>query len=66
MRATGKIWVTSTVLEGNFAIRVMTANVATEESHVRAAFKSQWELNNHSHTHAHKMKVASLDGHEST
>lgn len=40
VNATGKIWVTSTVLEGKFAIRVMTANVATEESHVRGA----WEL----------------------
>lgn len=36
---TGKIWVTGTVLEGKFAIRVMTANRLTEEEHVRAAFE---------------------------
>lgn len=35
---TGKIWVTSTVLEGKFTIRLMTANRLTEEEHVRAAF----------------------------
>lgn len=35
---TGKIWVTGTVLEGSFAIRVMTGNRLTEEEHVRAAF----------------------------
>ncbi|KAJ4390763.1 hypothetical protein N0V93_004361 [Gnomoniopsis smithogilvyi] len=40
VNATGRIWVTSTVLEGRFAIRVMTANRQTEEGHVRAA----WEL----------------------
>ncbi|KAJ4406820.1 hypothetical protein N0V82_010046 [Gnomoniopsis sp. IMI 355080] len=40
VNATGRIWVTSTVLEGKFAIRVMTANRQTEEGHVRAA----WEL----------------------
>lgn len=40
VNATGKIWVTSTVLEGKFAIRVMTANRQTEEGHVRGA----WEL----------------------
>lgn len=33
----GKIWVTSTVLEGKFAIRVMTGNITTEEVHVKAA-----------------------------
>ncbi|ROW09448.1 hypothetical protein VMCG_02445 [Cytospora schulzeri] len=36
---TGKIWVTGTVLEGKFAIRVMTGNRLTEEEHVRAAFE---------------------------
>lgn len=40
VNATGRIWVTSTVLEGKFAIRVMTANRQTEDGHVRAA----WEL----------------------
>ncbi|KAI3398788.1 hypothetical protein diail_8479 [Diaporthe ilicicola] len=35
----GKLWVTSTVLEGKFAIRVMTGNVTTEEEHVKAAFE---------------------------
>lgn len=37
---TGRIWLTSTVLEGKFAIRFMTANHQTEEKHVRGA----WEL----------------------
>lgn len=37
---TGRVWLTGTVLEGRFAIRVMTANRLTEEAHVRAA----WEL----------------------
>ncbi|KAK7743159.1 hypothetical protein SLS53_004244 [Cytospora paraplurivora] len=36
---TGKVWVTGTVLDGRFAIRVMTANRLTEEEHVRAAFE---------------------------
>lgn len=36
---TGKIWVTSTVLEGKSAIRFMTANPRTEEKHVREAFE---------------------------
>ncbi|KUI68512.1 Tyrosine decarboxylase 1 [Cytospora mali] len=36
---TGKIWVTGTVLEGKFAIRVMTGNRLTEEGHVRGAFE---------------------------
>lgn len=35
----GRIWVTSTVLEGKFAIRVQTANRMTDEQHVRAAWK---------------------------
>lgn len=35
----GRIWVTSTVLEGKFAIRFMTGNQLTEESHVRAAYE---------------------------
>lgn len=40
VNATGRVWLTGTVLEGRFAIRVMTANKMTEERHVRAA----WEL----------------------
>lgn len=36
---TGRVWVTSTLLEGKFAIRVQTANRQTEESHVKAAFE---------------------------
>ncbi|KAK2613495.1 hypothetical protein N8I77_000407 [Diaporthe amygdali] len=35
----GKLWVTSTVLDGKFAIRVMTGNITTEEQHVKAAFE---------------------------
>lgn len=35
----GKIWLTSTQLEGKFAIRMMTANRLTEEKHVREAFE---------------------------
>lgn len=35
----GRLWVTSTVLEGKFAIRVMTGNVSTEEEHVKAAYE---------------------------
>jgi aromatic-L-amino-acid decarboxylase len=35
----GKIWTTSTVLDGRFAIRVMTGNQLTEDSHVRNAFE---------------------------
>lgn len=40
VNATGRVWLTGTVLEGRFAIRVMTANKMTEDRHVRAA----WEL----------------------
>lgn len=36
---TGRLWVTSTALDGRFVIRLMTANRLTEETHVRAAFK---------------------------
>lgn len=36
---TGRMWVTSTVLERKFAIRVQTANRMTDEQHVRAAWK---------------------------
>lgn len=36
----GRVWLTSTLLEGKFAIRVMTANESTQEKHVREA----WEL----------------------
>lgn len=39
VNASGRLWVTSTVLEGRFAIRVMTGNITTEEEHVKAAFE---------------------------
>lgn len=35
----GRIWVTGTVLEGQSAIRFMTANQMTEEEHVRKAWE---------------------------
>lgn len=37
---TGRIWLTSTELEGKFAIRIMTGNHQTEEKNVRGA----WDL----------------------
>lgn len=39
VNASGKIWVTSTQLDGQFAIRFMTANQLTQEEHVRKAFE---------------------------
>lgn len=36
---TGRIWLTSTVLEGKFAIRFMTGNRQTEEEHVNSAYE---------------------------
>lgn len=36
---TGKLWFTSTALEGKFTIRFMTANRMTEETHVREGFE---------------------------
>lgn len=36
---TGKLWVTSTIVEGKFTIRFMTANRMTDECHVRAGFE---------------------------
>lgn len=39
VNATGRIWLTGTVLEEKFAIRVMTANQSTEEKHVREAYE---------------------------
>lgn len=38
--ATGKVWVTSTMLDGRFAIRMMTGVRTTERPHVEAAFKT--------------------------
>ncbi|KAK3323939.1 pyridoxal phosphate-dependent transferase [Cercophora scortea] len=39
VNASGKIWVSNTVLDGKFAIRMMTGVRATEKEHVEAAFK---------------------------
>ena len=39
VNGSGKMWVTSTVLDGRFAIRFMTAVRTTEKEHVDAAFK---------------------------
>ncbi|KAJ4386078.1 hypothetical protein N0V93_008970 [Gnomoniopsis smithogilvyi] len=39
INSTGKLWVTSTMLEGKFTIRFMTANRMTEVSHVREGFE---------------------------
>ncbi|EON96603.1 putative aromatic-l-amino-acid decarboxylase protein [Phaeoacremonium minimum UCRPA7] len=39
VNASGKIWITGTMLDGQFAIRVMTANQLTEEEHVRKGFQ---------------------------
>ena len=38
INGSGKMWVTSTVLDDRFAIRFMTAVMSTEEQHVRSAF----------------------------
>ena len=38
--ASGKIWLTSTELDGRFAIRLMTGVRTTEREHVEAAFKT--------------------------
>ncbi|KAK3687652.1 pyridoxal phosphate-dependent transferase [Podospora appendiculata] len=39
VNASGKMWVSNTVLDGKFAIRMMTGVRATEKEHVEAAFK---------------------------
>ncbi|KAK4193863.1 pyridoxal phosphate-dependent transferase [Podospora australis] len=38
INASGKIWITSTVLDGRYAIRFMTGVARTEREHVKAAF----------------------------
>ncbi|KAK0715856.1 pyridoxal phosphate-dependent transferase [Lasiosphaeris hirsuta] len=40
VNATGKMWVTSTLLDGRFAIRMMTGVRTTEKEHVEAAFQT--------------------------
>ncbi|AEO66947.1 uncharacterized protein THITE_2115545 [Thermothielavioides terrestris NRRL 8126] len=44
VNATGKIWLTSTVLDGRFAIRLMTGVRTTEREHVEAAVKTLVEV----------------------
>jgi aromatic-L-amino-acid decarboxylase len=44
VNATGKIWLTSTELDGKLAIRLMTAVRTTERAHVEAAFKTLVEV----------------------
>ena len=39
INSSGKMWVTSTMLDGKFAIRFMTANHTTQREHVENAFK---------------------------
>ncbi|KAK0637254.1 pyridoxal phosphate-dependent transferase [Bombardia bombarda] len=40
INGTGKMWVTSTLLDGKFAIRMMTGVRLTEKEHVELAFKT--------------------------
>ncbi|KAK3369088.1 pyridoxal phosphate-dependent transferase [Lasiosphaeria ovina] len=40
VNATGRMWVTSTVLNGRFGIRMMTGVRTTEKEHVEAAFQT--------------------------
>ncbi|KAK1759469.1 pyridoxal phosphate-dependent transferase [Echria macrotheca] len=40
VNATGKMWVTSTVLDGRFAIRMVTSVNKTERAHVESAFQT--------------------------
>ncbi|KAH6635436.1 pyridoxal phosphate-dependent transferase [Chaetomium sp. MPI-SDFR-AT-0129] len=42
--ATGKIWLTSTQLDGRFAIRLMTAVRTTEKEHIEAAVQTLTEV----------------------
>ncbi|KAK3307114.1 pyridoxal phosphate-dependent transferase [Chaetomium strumarium] len=42
--ATGKIWLTSTELDGRFAIRLMTGVRTTQKEHVETAFKTLVEV----------------------
>ncbi|KAK3338623.1 pyridoxal phosphate-dependent transferase [Lasiosphaeria hispida] len=44
VNATGKMWVTSTLLDGRFAIRMMTGVRTTEKEHVEAAFQTLAEI----------------------
>ncbi|KAK3905713.1 hypothetical protein C8A05DRAFT_30462 [Staphylotrichum tortipilum] len=44
VNATGKIWLTSTELDGRFAIRLMTAVRTTQEDHVDRAMKTIVEV----------------------
>ncbi|KXX80251.1 Aromatic-L-amino-acid decarboxylase [Madurella mycetomatis] len=44
VNATGRIWVTSTELDGRLAIRLMTSVRTTERVHVEAAFKTLVEV----------------------
>ena len=44
VNATGKIWLTSTELDGRFAIRLMTGVRTTEKEHVEAAVKTLVEI----------------------
>lgn len=44
VNASGKMWVTSTMLDGRFAIRVMTGVRTTEEEHMRMAFQMLVDL----------------------
>ncbi|KAK3391066.1 pyridoxal phosphate-dependent transferase [Podospora didyma] len=46
----GKMWVTSTVLEGRFGIRMMTGVRTTEQEHVEAAFKALVDAAEEIHT----------------
>jgi aromatic-L-amino-acid decarboxylase len=39
VNASGKVWVTSTMLDGCYAIRLMTAVSTTEEKHIDMAFE---------------------------
>jgi aromatic-L-amino-acid decarboxylase len=44
VNATGKIWLTSTELDGRFAIRLMTAVRTTEREHIETAVKTLTEI----------------------
>ncbi|KAL2134681.1 hypothetical protein VTI74DRAFT_11192 [Chaetomium olivicolor] len=44
VNATGKIWLTSTELDGRFAIRLMTGVRTTEKEHVETAVKTLVEV----------------------
>jgi aromatic-L-amino-acid decarboxylase len=44
VNATGKIWLTSTELDGRFAIRLMTAVRTTEREHIETAVKTLTDI----------------------